>query len=695
MKRVCLVFGDTDPVLAPEVELITARLARALTSLGYSVTVLSGDRDQTRMAGDRHLKILGVDAEIVKSIAPVRPAYLRGSYAIYQHLKSRTYDLIVFPDNMGLGFCSVVARRAGLAFSNTKIVILSYGPTAWLRQANRELKLTAAEFAISDMERQAVEGADALVGPSAYLHRWMAQNEWQLPRTTRVIPWLTPSRTTVPESNHHVASAAKEAPGARPTELVFAADFEHRNGIALYIEALNRVDPSVLKVVSLTFLGREVSYGRGEIAASLSPQVRGQISGLRFRSNLELEQNLRYLHGPGRITVVPALDANSPLPLYESLQHSLPLLAAATGGIPELVSREDHPSCLFEPEPDALAAQLQRALAGHRQSPVRPTFDSQTSLGQWGELLSDGVPFAWTQVRDSRSDVSIIVPHHDRPALMTATIETLAEQTQGKFEVVLVDDGSESAEAKEALASLEVRSWPFTLRVVRQANAYLGAARNAGVRAASGELLIFIDDDDLADTSYVETMVGAIEATGAGAVTCALGMFNADDQEGESEAEIWAFLGGNLAVAVTGNHLGGAGMIVRRSAWDAVGGFHERRGIGLEDYDFLVRLVMAGHEVIAIPEAPYRCRLSPGSMRSTMDTLGSAQMVLERFREKLPTELRPLVDLVHGQAAYCEENPQMIRLQAELDRRLRYQWLLERQLEEVRGQTKLPAREGE
>jgi len=91
-------------------------------------------------------------------------------------------------------------------------------------------------------------------------------------------------------------------------------------------------------------------------------------------------------------------------------------------------------------------------------------------------------------------NVSLIIPTHGKLPLLRRTLRSLELQEEGSptFEVVVIDDAS----TDETPAFLDSYAGPLTLRVVRQeANRGRAAARNAGLRIASGELAIFLDDD--------------------------------------------------------------------------------------------------------------------------------------------------------------------------------------------------------
>ena len=86
--------------------------------------------------------------------------------------------------------------------------------------------------------------------------------------------------------------------------------------------------------------------------------------------------------------------------------------------------------------------------------------------------------------------VSVIIPTHDRAAVLGRAIESVLAQTLSPREIIVVDDGS--TDGTEAL----LRSAFPQVRCLRQENRGVSAARNAGIVAATGEWLAFLDSDD-------------------------------------------------------------------------------------------------------------------------------------------------------------------------------------------------------
>lgn len=100
-------------------------------------------------------------------------------------------------------------------------------------------------------------------------------------------------------------------------------------------------------------------------------------------------------------------------------------------------------------------------------------------------------------------EVSLIIPIHNQTPLFTLTLESLRRQTFAphSWELVVVDDGStEPVEAPVKAAKL-----PQTVKLVRlDSNKGRAAARNAGIEAAAGRMVIFLDSDMIAGPNLVE-----------------------------------------------------------------------------------------------------------------------------------------------------------------------------------------------
>lgn len=116
---------------------------------------------------------------------------------------------------------------------------------------------------------------------------------------------------------------------------------------------------------------------------------------------------------------------------------------------------------------------------------------------------------------------SLIVPTRNKAPFLARTLASFSRQDTPAFEVVVVDDGSDDDTREVARGFGDA----LDLRYIRRAHMGRAAARNAGVRSARGDLLIFCDDDRLATPGFVREHLEAHAAAegGAAAPLVALG----------------------------------------------------------------------------------------------------------------------------------------------------------------------------
>ena len=109
--------------------------------------------------------------------------------------------------------------------------------------------------------------------------------------------------------------------------------------------------------------------------------------------------------------------------------------------------------------------------------------------------------------------VSVVLPTYDRPEFLRGAVESVTAQTYGNVELIVVDDCSPTP----AVESLDGKfGSSLDLRVLRhEENEGANVARNNGIRAAEGEYVAFLDDDDRWKPEKVERQVEAFEAASA------------------------------------------------------------------------------------------------------------------------------------------------------------------------------------
>jgi glycosyltransferase involved in cell wall biosynthesis len=645
-RRVCLVLTELlGAVKNGGLGTASSYLALALAADGHRVEVLDCT-PRGRITDDWRARYHAAGVQITRfkpSGAKVDPGFLQESFDVYQQLRADAPDVVAFSDWRGLGYCSARARQLAIAFEQTLIVHYCHGSTQWVSEANKRPLRDTSEFGRALIERLAVELSDVVVSPSQYLIDWMRRCGWDLPNQTVRIPYFTEG--ALADLQGKSAPERLATVRGRTDEIVFFGRLEERKGIRVFVDALSRVDPSVLEGRLLTFLGREDKWTTSDVRAALPRRVRAALADVSFQTNLDQTGALTHLRRPGVLAVIPSLLDNSPCVVYECIENGVPFIASDAGGTGEILAECDRSKFLFAPTPTALSDALTQALDRNGGSP-RKSFTTSDLMKDWRKVIGSA-PIRNPSARGAKSTVSVIVTHHERPALVERCLHALERQSTKDFDVILVDDGSGSTASRKALARFEERDdWPWPFRVIRQENAYLGAARNTGWRAAEGDTIIFVDDDDVPFETMIDVLVNALAVSGADVVTCGSHMVSDDIAEfAPKELRYQLFLGEPRELGVVQNLYGAATAIYRKSLLERIGGFHERHGLGYEDWRLFAQASLDGARIASVPEPLMRYAVSADGMLNTMPKFDSQRAVLEVFEATMPPTLRFLPGL--------------------------------------------------
>ncbi len=631
LQRVCLVTEELSGVgSSGGIGAAFLELAQLLANQGFAVDVLycpiAGSLAEAeypklsaRFAADG-IKLSFLDA----STWVTEPlTYEKRSYAVACYLRAvdEPYDVVHFHDYKGLGCFSTSLKRQGLAFAGTRLVVQLHGPTRWTIEANNGFFIHEDQLKIDHMERLSIAQADTVVSPSAYLLQWLKDHGFELPEDTRVIKNVCSDLGLAMQRLRVRMPAAPS--GVPASDIVFFARHENRKGFAIFCDALEAIkDELAVAKVTVTFLGKFGAVDNQPSGVFLVDRARNWRFPIRVRSGLARNEAVQYiLSRSAPVVVIPSPSENSPYTVLESIMLGVPVISSLDGGGPELFADSAYAG-LCDIRASELAAKMVAAISKGLETPTPSETSAQIDqswLAFHAERHSSLVPAAPAHA----PLVTLAITHHERPKKLVDAILSAVCQTYANFEILVVDDGSKSPATVAALLQVESLLQRVGGRLVRQPNAYLGAARNTAVREARGEYICFLDDDDLAMPDLLQTLVTAIVSTGADAVNC-LNIFMEESIRSEvlargdkAPAKVsYVPLGGPLALAPTENCIGAATAIFHKSALLEIGGYSEIQGVGHEDYELYLRLLQAGKKVSVAPVPLYFYEIGRPSMLS-------------------------------------------------------------------------------
>jgi glycosyltransferase involved in cell wall biosynthesis len=213
---------------------------------------------------------------------------------------------------------------------------------------------------------------------------------------------------------------------------------------------------------------------------------------------------------------------------------------------------------------------------------------------------------------DQQPLVSVILCTHRRPRSLRVAIRSVLDQTFKNLELIIVDDasGDDTGEVVRSIAATDDRVRLLT----NPRNLGLPASRNVGLRHATGEYVGFLDDDDEWLPRKLELQVSTLEAQPAdvGAAWC----FARWDHPGGSSTVRTLRLSGSEARRLQCVEIAMMQpLLVRRSAFDRVGGFDPEMRSSYDDYEWALRFAVV-FRFVTVPEVLVVMHTTPGSLTS-------------------------------------------------------------------------------
>ena len=250
--------------------------------------------------------------------------------------------------------------------------------------------------------------------------------------------------------------------------------------------------------------------------------------------------------------------------------------------------------------------------------------------------------------------VSVVVPLYNKEPYVRRALDSIAAQSFADFEVVIVDDGSQDGSAAIAAGYPDSR-----FRMIRQANAGPGAARNRGIAEAQGEWIAFLDADDEWLPDYLELAVRQFRSLGEDVASVSSGYydFHGPGTTPRSTKSMWEARGivaGSLRVhpgmettafAYALAYLHPCTTVIRASVLRKWGGFYEERCRFAEDSFLMVQLLL--NETVVFEMTPrVIIHTEAGQLSKNQQSARPVEPFLEhpeRIEHVCPVALRPLL----------------------------------------------------
>jgi glycosyltransferase involved in cell wall biosynthesis len=260
-----------------------------------------------------------------------------------------------------------------------------------------------------------------------------------------------------------------------------------------------------------------------------------------------------------------------------------------------------------------------------------------------------------TESAIAQGRASIVIPCYNPGAMLREALASVEKvRNQSVIEVIIVDDGSSDAESLRILKKAGEAGYC----VMSQPNRGVGAARNAGIRLAKGEFILPLDSDNRLRDVYLKEGVSLLKSN------LSLGVVYTDAEYfGEREGR-WNVPEFDLLSLVRMNFIDVCALY-RKSLWEEVGGYDEQMlSMGLEDWDFWLRVSLHGNRFAHVPKIGFDYRVRgdsvvakarPRGEEMTNYIFGKPEMACYKLLREMDQELQNLssrIQAIEGSRTY-------------------------------------------
>jgi O-antigen biosynthesis protein len=576
------------------------------------------------------------------------------------------YDIVYFQDWANLAFHTVRTKR----FSTTShpiCVTVLHGTSNWVRAGNRRYPNVPGDLHLEFVERYAAEHSDFVIAPSRYMLDWLKNEGWKF-RSQPVVLGLP---------FQPAEEAAFQPAAGTPKRVIFFGRLETRKGFTLFASALLLMlseHPSIAdRLVEIVLLGHEDEPGS---AAKLTRRLGGTGLKVTHIGNLDNQEAARYLreHSADAVVVIASAFENFPYSVIEaSLIPGLNMICSRGGGIPEVLA-DPADARLFDPHPRSLAANLYQVLTEPQPDRAAP-YDFASANQAWLNFHRDVVNGARIQkAREGRiqPSVCVCIPCFNKARYFPQVLECLERQTTRHFTVVAVDDGSDQPEAIDIFDRMASKyragGWTF----LRQENAFVDAARNTAAAQTGSDYLFFLDADDLIPPHAIERMLVAAAISGVDCLVSGSLLFTGEEPPYRTIAKYMP-LGANLVAGLIEPIIyGGPMILIRRTAFEAIGGYRAVRGAAHEDWELQARLAMGGFDTDVLPEYLHQYRQLPDGLAKTTDGFLAKRRIIDSYEDQFSRiGMHGMAGLVFALYRRCQELEGAVREDVPVELRMR------------------------
>jgi glycosyltransferase involved in cell wall biosynthesis len=515
------------------------------------------------------------------------------------------FDYLEFADYRAEGLIALREQRLFRSYGTTVMAVNLHSPSYECYRWNERLHLAGEDaWEVFALEEQAIRDAPFLNAPSTAIRDVVCARLGLPSDGVAIVPYP-------------MAAGAAE-PSRAPARLedvrfLFLGRIEPRKGIDVVLDAFRRMPQLRLRVA-----GGDTPFSPlgGSLREWLERSAPPNVAFLGPLPPAEVQAELRHAD----VCVLPSRFENWPNACLEAMLAGRVVIGSRHGGMAQMIEPGRSGFLVDGRDPEELVRVVEQELAprlaelpeigARATSRARELSDPR----RYAEAIARRVAaargrIAATVARPS-TKVSVVVPFHSDRATLDAAVDSALAQDHRDLEILVVNDGSPLPDAPELLE--RQRKKDPRVRVLDKPNGGLSSARNHGVAHATGELVLFLDADNVLCPDYARTAAGVL--AGEPGLDFVVPHVRFVRLESGVEHGIYNPLPFRRELALGMNRFGDAGACFRRRVFAELGVRYDERLRSFEDWALWLDLDRAGVRGIAIPRVLYHYRERSDSM---------------------------------------------------------------------------------
>lgn len=604
--------------------------AKMLEQQGHAVTVFVNDPTvgSTTISTDQTIRIIRFNPSFTNSsshLGHVTNISYEFAHIVKEFIEQEGKpDIIESQEYLGIAYYLLQFKYLGYEWcKDVPVLITMHSPSFLYMEYNHVSEFRYPNYWICEMERFCLQAADHVISPSQFMIDELGKRFK-----------LNHSNISVVPNPYKFQEQQSTIDGGN--EIIFFGKLTVQKGILQLLYYFKQLWDEGFQRPLILIGGQDIVYHPEGLTmgAIIRKKYKSYLNAglLKLEDRIEpsaIEKRLQ----KAEVVIVPSNNDNLPYVTAEMMSLGKIVLVSEQGGHREVVENGISGFIFDHEKAGSFQKQLITILGLDKESKLGISSRAKKRISEYFSYQkvyenkkqvidcvvlqkSSKKEFPYIRLKQNISRIgvsskgnkklSVVVPFYNMGRYLDETILSIKKSSCEVHEIIIVNDGSTE---EESIQKLNTYRSAIGVIVIDTVNGGVGAARNTGIKAASGEYIAVLDADDIVEPDYYSTATRILSAyENVHFVGCWTRYF-------EGSNKIWPAFSPEPPLILYHNLINSSALIFKKDSIIAAGSYDTKMTFtGLEDYASVVAMLASGYGGAVIPEPLFRYRVRNNSM---------------------------------------------------------------------------------